>query len=121
MRYALPLSAGRLSPHFGHCEQFALIDVDESKAAIVSKTLVVPPQHEPGVLPAWLAKEGATVVIAGGMGPRAQNLFMENRIEVVVGAVGDDPEELVLAHLRGVLLVGDNVCGHSEGDACDQH
>ena len=112
MRYALPISDGKLSPHFGHCEQFALIDVDETARKIVHKELVIPPNHEPGVFPAWLAEEGANIIIAGGMGMRAQNLFSENRIDVIVGAVGDDPEKIVLAHLNGTLATGDNVCDH---------
>ncbi|NLF18973.1 MAG: ATPase, partial [Lentisphaerae bacterium] len=28
MRLAIPIADGRLSLHFGHCESFALIDVD---------------------------------------------------------------------------------------------
>jgi ATP-binding protein involved in chromosome partitioning len=112
MRYALPITDGKVSPHFGHCERFALIDVDEAARTIVNKELVIPPDHQPGVFPAWLAEEGVNIVIAGGMGIRAQNLFIENRIEVVVGAVGDDPEEIVLAHLSGTLVTGDNVCDH---------
>ncbi len=112
MRYALPITDGKVSAHFGHCEQFALIDVDEAARKIVSKQLVIPPDHQPGVFPAWLAEEGANIIIAGGMGIRAQNLFSENRIEVIVGAVGDDPEKLVLAHLNGTLATGDNVCDH---------
>ena len=112
MRYALPITDGKVSPHFGHCEQFALIDVDEAARKIVSKELAIPPEHQPGVFPAWLAEEGVNIVIAGGMGIRAQNLFIENRIEVIVGAVGDDPEKLILAHLNGTLATGDNVCDH---------
>jgi ATP-binding protein involved in chromosome partitioning len=112
MRYALPMSDGKVSSHFGHCEQFALIDVDEAARKIVNKELVIPPAHEPGVLPSWLAEEGVNIVIAGGMGPMAQNLFRENRIEVIVGALGDDPEGVVLAHLGGTLATGDNACSH---------
>ena len=28
MRFAIPLAEGQLCMHFGHCEQFALVDVD---------------------------------------------------------------------------------------------
>jgi len=31
MKYAVPVSSGMVATHFGHCEQFALIDVDEAK------------------------------------------------------------------------------------------
>jgi len=33
MRYAVPISGGMLSQHFGHCDQFALIDVNEERMA----------------------------------------------------------------------------------------
>ena len=112
MRYAVPVSNGRLAAHFGHCEQFALIDVDETTKAIVGKELVASPGHQPGVLPAWLAEEGVATVIAGGMGSRAQALFKDSRIDVVVGADTEDPEQLVLDHIRGTLATGDNICDH---------
>jgi predicted Fe-Mo cluster-binding NifX family protein len=74
---------------------------------------VIPsPGHQPGFLPPWLAEEGVSVVLAGGMGSRAEALFHENRIEVVVGILGDDPEEVVLDYIQGELATGDNICGH---------
>jgi len=77
MRYAAPVSGGVVSLHFGHCEHFALIDVDEDKKEITKKELVPSPGHEPGLLPQWLAEQGVSFVIAGGMGSRAQNLFQQ--------------------------------------------
>ena len=112
MRYAVPTTNGRLAPHFGHCEHFAVIDVDETTGAIMRKEFLASPQHEPGILPVWLAEEGVAAIIAGGMGSRAQMIFAENRIQVIVGAVEDDPEQLVLSHVRGTLAVGDNACDH---------
>jgi len=112
MKFAVPVTNGRLAMHFGHCEHFALIDVDEAKKAIVRKELVASPGHQPGLLPVWLAGEGVSAVIAGGMGSRAQALFRENRIDVIVGALADDPEEIVLDYIRGALATGDNVCDH---------
>ena len=112
MRYAVPVSDGRLSAHFGHCEHFALIDVDEATGTIVRKELLASPGHQPGLLPVWLAEEGVSAVIAGGMGSRAQAIFRENRIQVVVGAAEDDPEQAVMEHIRGTLATGDNVCDH---------
>ena len=44
------------------------------------------PQHEPGMLPRWLKGLGANAIIAGGMGSRAQGLFAEEGIQVIVGA-----------------------------------
>jgi predicted Fe-Mo cluster-binding NifX family protein len=112
MIYAVPLSNGRVAMHFGHCEQFALFNVDEAKGEIVSREVVESPGHQPGFLPAWLAEQGVSVVIASGMGSRAQELFRQNRIEVAVNALEDDPEKAVLAYIKGVLEVGDDVCDH---------
>ena len=112
MRYAVPVTNGRLAAHFGHCEQFVLFDVDETTKTIVGKELAASPGHQPGLLPVWLAEEGVSAVIAGGMGSRAQALFQENRIQVILGALGDDPEQIVLDYVRGTLATGDNVCDH---------
>ena len=54
-----------------------------------------------GLLPAWLADKGATVIIAGGMGQRAQSLFQAQGIQVVVGAPSEAPEEIVGHYLGG--------------------
>ena len=112
MRYAIPVSNGSLAAHFGHCEHFAIIDIDEATKTIVRKELVASPGHQPGLLPVWLAEEGVTAVIAGGMGSRAQELFRENHIDVIIGALADDPGEVVLGYVRGTLATGDNICDH---------
>lgn len=96
--------------HFGHCEQFALVDVGEGGE--MHTTLADPPMHEPGVLPAWLHEQGAQVVIAGGMGQRAMQLFDQHGIKVVVGAPADTPDEVVAAYLAGNLPSGGNICDH---------
>jgi len=112
MRIAIPLAEGRLSAHFGHCERFALLEVDPSSKKIIRKDEVPAPDHQPGLLPKWLAERGATVIIAGGMGSRAQQLVTEQGIKVVVGAPAEAPEALVAAYCAGTLTTGENVCDH---------
>jgi predicted Fe-Mo cluster-binding NifX family protein len=112
MRIAIPLADGRLAMHFGHCASFALVDVDPEAKRILKREDVAAPPHQPGLLPPWLAQHGATLIIAGGMGQRAQVLFAENGIQVMVGASADTPENLVSEYLAGTLEVGDNVCDH---------
>ena len=111
MRIAVPIANGQLSMHFGHCEQFALVEVNEDKQ-IVSTKMLQPPAHAPGVLPAWLSEQGANVIIAGGMGQRAQQLFAQNNMAVVVGASGGSAEDLARAYLEGTLEAGENICDH---------
>jgi len=112
VRYAIPVSGNMVSTHFGHCEHFALIDVDEQRREIVGKELVPSPGHQPGLLPTWLAEVGVSVVIAGGMGSRAQSLFQQNRIKVIIGVLESDPERVVMNYLNGILATGDNICDH---------
>ena len=112
MRIAIPLADGKLTMHFGHCESFALIDVDTASKNILGREDVVPPPHQPGLLPPWIAERGAKLVIAGGMGQRAISLFAEQGITVVVGAPADTPEKLVASYLAGTLETGGNVCDH---------
>jgi len=112
MKYAVPMSGDSVATHFGHCEQFALLDVDEDSKQIISKELVVSPGHEPGLLPEWLAEQGVSLVIAGGMGSRAQNLFQQYRIGVIIGTMEKDPEKAVMSYLNGLLATGSNICDH---------
>lgn len=112
MKIAVPCVDGKLCMHFGHCDRFALVEVDAASKTIAEETETTPPPHAPGVLPQWLAEQGVTVVIAGGMGRRAQSLFEEHGIKVVVGAPADTPRRLAEAWLAGNLETGDNVCDH---------
>ena len=112
MKIAIPLANGKLSMHFGHCDEFALIDVDENAKKFIDTEIVAAPEHEPGLLPKWLHEKGAKVIIAGGMGSRAQMLFAENSITVVTGAGAENPEKLVEDYLHDRLVAGPNVCDH---------
>ena len=98
--------------HFGHCENFELIDVDTDKKEVTAKTSVTPPPHAPGVLPPWLAEQGVNIVIAGGMGGRAIQLFEAAGVRVITGATGGSPEAIVKDFLNGSLATGANVCDH---------
>jgi len=109
---AVPVAQGVLCAHFGHCEQFALVTVNRQDKTITETKMLTPPPHEPGVLPKWLAEQGAHLVIAGGMGSRAQSLFTQAGIQVLVGAPAKSPEDLVGAFLRDELTTGANICDH---------
>ena len=112
MRIAIPLADGRLAMHFGHCGQFAFVDVDEAAKQVLQTSLLSPPPHEPGLLPRWLHEHGVHLVIAGGMGQRALDLFAQNGVRVVVGAPSDAPSTIVAAYLDGKLAAGKNACDH---------
>ncbi len=112
MRIAIPAADGMLCMHFGHCQAFELIDVDPETKQIVDQTSVEAPEHQPGLLPPWLSERGVNLVIAGGMGQRAQQLFVQHGVQVMTGAPAQPPRQVVESYLNGTLTVGDNICDH---------
>ncbi len=112
MRIAIPIAQGQLCQHFGHCDEFAIVDVNSQEKSISGVFTEAAPVHAPGVLPQWLGQHKVNVVIAGGMGSRAQALFAQNGIQVVIGAAAGTPEAVVNAYLNGTLQTGANICDH---------
>ena len=111
MKIAMPI-AGMVVLHFGHCEKFYFFD-ETNRPEISSVETMVPPPHEPGLLPRLLHEKGVNLVLAGGMGARAQQLFAQKGIRVVTGAdPGASPEDIVKMHLAGTLKTGSNPCDH---------
>ncbi len=111
-RIVIPLADGKLTSNFGHCPAFALVDVDLTDKTIIKREDIEAPPHEPGLLPPWLTERGADLIIAGGMGQRAKQLFIEQGIEVLVGAQPDTPEKLANNYMTGSLKLGENACDH---------
>jgi len=109
-KIAIPTSGGVLDVHFGHCKQFALVDVENNEIGEIS--FIDAPPHQPGLLPPWLAEKGATDVIAGGMGQHAINLFNQQGVNVFVGAPKLTPTELVDGFLKATLSFSANYCDH---------
>ncbi len=112
MIIAVPTAGGLLTPHFGHCEQFALVEVDPDAGSVGEVRLVTPPPHAPGILPVWLAEQGVDLVLAGGMGGRARQLLEGAGVEVILGVASAAPDELARAWLDGSLPTGENACDH---------
>jgi len=109
-RIAIPTTEGQLDAHFGHCKEFAMVEIENDEVKKISY-LDAPP-HQPGLLPPWLAERGATDIIAGGMGQRAIQLFNEQGVNVFVGAPKLSPEELVSGFLQQTLQFTANYCDH---------
>lgn len=112
LKIAIPVVEGHLSAHFGHCEEFAIYDIDVENKNILNQENTPPPPHEPGVLPAWLSEKGVDIIIASGMGSMAQELFAKKGIQVIVGAPAEGPDEVINAYLNGALAAGENICDH---------
>ena len=118
MRIAVASENGTVTEHFGHCEGFMLFDTDKSE--IINTETVPNPGHKPGFLPNFLADRGVNVVISGGMGGGAVDIFNERNVEVVVGASGD-AKLAVEAYLQGSLKSTGSVCHeHQHHDECGE-
>ena len=107
---AIPTSSDCLCQHFGHCDKFAVFQTEDNK--IIEESYLIPPPHEPGVLPGWLASKGITHVIAGGMGHRAISLFNEHNIKVYTGVEEKPARLLAEEFLSEKLITGVNSCDH---------
>jgi predicted Fe-Mo cluster-binding NifX family protein len=107
---AIPLENGVLCAHFGHCQQFAIVKVENSK--IIDIKAHTPPEHIPRLYPRWVAQFGATDVIAGGMGQKAIELFNQQNINVFIGAPMVDAQTLVNDFIENKLVLSANYCSH---------
>jgi predicted Fe-Mo cluster-binding NifX family protein len=102
------------SGHFGHCEVFTLVSVDNGQIKDVS--VVQNPPHVQGGCQApvnLLHKNGANAIIVGSIGMRPLMGFRQMGIEVYYGPEGETVGAVVDNLLQGrlQLIVEDQVCG----------
>lgn len=109
-KIAIPLENGVLCAHFGHCQTFAIVSVENKVITGIEE--VIPPEHVPGLYPKWVASFGVTDVIAGGMGQQAIMLFNQQNINAFVGAPIKNAQELVADFLENKLQLNANYCNH---------
>jgi len=107
MKIAVASEGKMVTEHFGHCEEFIIFEETDKK--ITNKETVANPGHKPGFLPVFLNDKGVNVIISGGMGGGAIDIFNEKGIEVIIGASGD-AETAVNGYLQGKLKSTGSVC-----------
>jgi len=118
LKIAVASDNGMVTQHFGHCESFMIFDVENGK--IVKSEAVVSPGHRPGFLPNFLHDLGVNVIISGGMGGGAIEIFNQKEIKVIIGASGVS-EAAAEAYLRGNLTSTGSVCQeHQHHDSCGE-
>jgi len=114
LKFALPVSGGKLSEKFADASHFALLTA--SNGNLQDQELVPAPPHEPGGLPEWLEELGVTHVIAAGLGAKAEKLLTHKGIEVIAGPPQGDPRILVEQYLEKTRSSGTG-CGSSRNTA----
>ncbi|MBP8641034.1 MAG: P-loop NTPase [Oscillospiraceae bacterium] len=116
IRIAIAGEGKNVTEHFGHCEAFLVYDVENGK--IIKEESLPNPGHKPGFLPNYLADRGVNVIISGGMGGGAVDIFNERNVEVIVGASGD-AKIAVEKYLNGELKTTGSICHeHQHHDEC---
>ncbi len=110
MKIAIASEGSMVSGHFGHCEGFTTYYIENGEAT--NKQFLPSPGHKPGYLPVFLKEQNVNVIIAGGMGEAAQELFVENGIDVFVGVSGES-EIAANQYAKGTL--------ESTGTICTEH
>ncbi len=109
MRYAIAADGMQVAPHFGRCEHYELVDIEDG--AVRHTETLANPGHAPGLLPQLLADHGVGVVVAGGAGPRAIGMLRELGIVTCLGVSGA-VEDAVAALVAGTLEAGESSCEH---------
>lgn len=116
MRIAVASEKDMVTEHFGHCLNFNIFDTENNQ--IMSSQSIPNPGHRPGFLPNFLNDLGVKVIISGGMGAGAIDIFNEKGIEVIVGARGL-ARTAAQQYLEGVLKSTGSVCReHMHHDDC---
>lgn len=119
MKIAVAAMGTSVAGHFGHCENFIMFETADGK--IVSQESIPNPGHRPGFLPNFLADNGAEVIISGGMGGGAVDIFNQRGVEVIVGIEGEACTA-VEAYLAGQLHSTGSICHrHEHAGECDGH
>lgn len=116
MKIAVASEINEVAGHFGHCESFNIFTTENG--VIVSHECVENPGHRPGFLPNFLSELGIEVIISGGMGGGAIDIFNEKHIKVITGAQGNAKDAAEL-YLKGGLESTGAVCSsHLHHDSC---
>ena len=118
IKVAVASEKDMVTEHFGHCANFNIFEVKNNQ--IVKSESIPNPGHKPGFLPNFLNDMGVNVVISGGMGGGAIDIFNEKGIEVIVGASGN-AKAAVEAYLQGTLKSTNSVCHeHQHRNECGE-
>jgi len=101
-----------VSAHFGRCPSFTLVEVKDNE--VINRSSIDNPGHHPGFLPQFLHDKGINVIVAGGMGMSALNLFNQVSIDTIVGVSGSI-EDVINKIANGELESGESLCNPGAG------
>lgn len=109
MKVAIATENEAVCQHFGHCPEYTIYTIEKNN--IRQKEVIHNPGHRPNFLPGYLHEQGVNVIIAGGMGVKAQELFDKAEIKTVLGVTGS-VELVAEQYVQGALQQGISTCEH---------
>ncbi|MBN2481563.1 MAG: NifB/NifX family molybdenum-iron cluster-binding protein [Bacteroidales bacterium] len=126
MKIAIPTRGTKLDHHFGHCESYTVMTVDDDKNIIGSE--VLPATAGCGCksdIASVLREKGVTIMLAGNMGTGAADILGQHGIEVYRGCSGN-VRALAEAFLAGAIADSGSPCAqheihHRHGQDYDHH
>ena len=104
--------------HFGHCDLYTLVEVDNNVITAVRTLPSVPHQQGGCLAPVqYLAENGVRILLAGGMGMRPLMGFNQMGIDVYFAGHSSTVGEAVEAFLKGTLqrFTQEQTCGGAGG------
>ena len=120
MKIVIPSKDEKLCGHFGHCEYFSIVEVNDETNEILSIESKIPEEGISCQSAHWIAAQGVNLVLAGGMGGRPLAIFAENGVKVIPGCPELPIKEVVTQFLAHNLTTGANTCG-GEHHHCHGH
>ncbi len=112
MLIAIATDEGCVSAHFGRCEAYTMVNIENGKAVCVE--LEANPGHSPGAIPQFLKSKGADKIVCGGIGARATELFRQYGIEILAGVDGT-VDNAIEALAAGTLFGKESMCDPGVG------
>lgn len=114
MKIAIPTRNNEVDDHFGHCEYYAVYEIDD-KDSIVSKELL---RTQGGCgcksnLAKVLNEMDVKIMLAGTVGHGALNMLVSNEIQVIRGCSGPI-DDLIESFLHGEISDQDIFCKQHE-------
>lgn len=120
MKIAVTYENGQVFQHFGHCQQFLMVDTETG-----AKQMLDPNGQGHGALAGFLQSHGVQTLICGGIGGGARTALAQAGITLYPGVTGD-AQAAVEALQNGTLRYDpDTTCNHhhdhEQGHTCGNH
>ncbi len=112
MKMAIATDLGNVSEHFGRCPEFTIVEIEKNK--VIKKDVIKNPGHSTGFLPKFFREKEINCIIAGGAGFRAQQLFEEFGIKLILGVQGK-VDSIINDFIKGKIKQGEDLCNPKKG------